>query len=159
MLYSWRTYPSLFHGLRFICIIYCHVSATSILVTCIKSRGFVDLREHWRRYLMMWITVYWFISWKSFPSVEGLTRSIKVGRIQYDFFFREIIWHNFEHHAKCKQSCIEILRNSFHRNIAQCGNFIIFLSLRFYVKSIFQIIDVLKLQFLTFLGLWVLLIW
>ena len=117
MLYSWRTYPSLFHGLRFICIIYCHVSATSILVTCIKSRGFVDLREHWRRYLMMWITVYWFISWKSFPSVEGLTRSIKVGRIQYDFFFREIIWHNFEHHAKCKQSCIEILRNSFHRNI------------------------------------------
>ena len=36
---------------------------------------------------------------------------------------------------------------------SQCGNFKIFLSLRFYVKSILDYLEVLKLQFLPFLGL------
>ena len=39
---------------------------------------------------------------------------------------------------------------------AQCGNFRIFLSLRFYVKSILENLEVLKLLFLPFLGLWIL---
>ena len=42
---------------------------------------------------------------------------------------------------------------------AQCGKFKIFLSLRFYVKSILEKLEVLKLQFLPFLGLWILSIW
>ena len=33
---------------------------------------------------------------------------------------------------------------------SQCGNFMIFLSLRFYVKTILENLDVLKLQFLPF---------
>ena len=43
--------------------------------------------------------------------------------------------------------------------VAQCGNFIIFLSLRFYVKSVFENSDGQKLPFLPFLGLCILLIW
>ena len=43
--------------------------------------------------------------------------------------------------------------------LAQCGNFRIFLSFRFYVKSIFENLEVLKLLVLPFLGLWILLIW
>ena len=39
------------------------------------------------------------------------------------------------------------------------GNFRIFLSLRFFVKSILENVEVLKLSFLPFLGLWILLIW
>ena len=35
----------------------------------------------------------------------------------------------------------------FNTNVAQCGNFRIFLSLRFYVKSILENLEVLKLQF------------
>ena len=35
--------------------------------------------------------------------------------------------------------------------IPQCGNFMIFLSLRFYVKSILEDLEVLKLPFLPFL--------
>ena len=42
---------------------------------------------------------------------------------------------------------------------AQCGNFRILLSLRFYVKSILGIVEVQKLLFLPFWGLWILLIW
>ena len=41
----------------------------------------------------------------------------------------------------------------------QCGSFRIFLSLRFYVKSILGILEVQKLPFLPFYGLWILLIW
>ena len=36
--------------------------------------------------------------------------------------------------------------------VAQCGNFRIFLSLRFYVKSILEHIEVLKLPFFAILG-------
>ena len=42
---------------------------------------------------------------------------------------------------------------------AQCGNFRIFLSFKFYVKSILRNLEVPKLPFLSFLGLWILLIW
>ena len=41
---------------------------------------------------------------------------------------------------------------------AHCEFFRIFLSLRFYVKSILENLEVLKLPFLLFLGLWILLI-
>ena len=41
----------------------------------------------------------------------------------------------------------------------QYGNFRIFLSLRFYVKSILDNLKVLKLPFLPILRLWILLIW
>ena len=37
-------------------------------------------------------------------------------------------------------------------NISQCGNFMIFLSFRFYVKSILENLGVLKLQFFVILG-------
>ena len=40
-----------------------------------------------------------------------------------------------------------------------CGNFRIFLSFRFYVKSIFEYLEVLKMPFLSFLGLWNVWIW
>ena len=35
-------------------------------------------------------------------------------------------------------------------SVSQCGNFRIFLSIRFYVKSIFEILEFLNLQFLQF---------
>ena len=43
--------------------------------------------------------------------------------------------------------------------ISQCGNYIIFVSFRFYVKSILRIFETQKLPFFQFLGLWLLLIW
>ena len=43
--------------------------------------------------------------------------------------------------------------------LAQCRSFIIFLSLRFYVKSVLENSDGQKLPFLPFLGLCILLIW
>ena len=42
---------------------------------------------------------------------------------------------------------------------SQCGNYMIFLSLRFYVKSILRILEAQKLPFLQILGFWFLLIW
>ena len=44
-------------------------------------------------------------------------------------------------------------------NVAQCGNFRIFLSFRFYVKSTLENLEVLKLPFFAYLGLWFFLIW
>ena len=43
--------------------------------------------------------------------------------------------------------------------ISQFGIFMIFLSLRFYVKSILENLEVLKLLFLQILGLWIYIIW
>ena len=59
----------------------------------------------------------------------------------YNFWFQ---WNWF--HVKCKWQ-------------EQCGNFMIFLSLRFCMKSILWILEVQKLPFLPFLGLRILLIW
>ena len=42
---------------------------------------------------------------------------------------------------------------------SQCGNFRIFMSLRFYVKSILENVEVEKLTSLPFYWLWILLIW
>ena len=41
----------------------------------------------------------------------------------------------------------------------QCGNFSSFLSHRFYVKSIFEILEVLKMQLFCIFGDWILIFW
>ena len=55
------------------------------------------------------------------------------------------------------------MRNLLSRHLkiryAQCRTFKIFVSLRFYVKPILWILDVQKLPFLPFQGLWILFIW
>ena len=44
-------------------------------------------------------------------------------------------------------------------SLAHCWNFGIFLSSKFYMKSILKNLEVLKMLFLPFKGLWVMLIW
>ena len=50
-------------------------------------------------------------------------------------------------------------KKSTGMNYSQCGNYRIFLSFRFYVKSILENLGVLKVPFLQYLALRILLIW
>ena len=69
----------------------------------------------------------------------------------------------FQYHyvliANSVANCRYFTKGKCLRQFAQCRNFRIFLSFRFYVNSVLYNVEVLKPLFLLFLGLWILLIW
>ena len=87
--------------------------------------------------------------------LRSLSDMKKVRRGNHNSIFRQIIFNSEQNYFTT-----ELISWNFVTKIvavistSQCGNFIIFLSLRFYVKSIFENQEVLKMPFSQFLGLW-----
>ena len=122
VLYHWRAYPSLFleaqillhHLLPRVSYIYtCHLH--KIPGICGFKRALATISDDVNHVLLIYFTEKFSVR-RLLKGLHFPSRWVKFNMV---FFFREIemIWHIFEHHAKCKQSCVEILRNSFHRNI------------------------------------------